>query len=564
MVRSEVPSSAFSVSSDMYKLALQHGHGVTVVAILIVSSTSLWSRSAAGFTPRSPEVRRAVARGVEFLKSHDDQRVGAKALIGMSMLKSEDSRNDPSVGKAVTAIQTALKAGDASKISTGQVDIYSAGLAAIFLTQLDPHRYESEILLLMEYLRLRQKPHGGWGYGNRGTGDTSMTQYAVLSCWEVTQAGINVPIEPIEKVAMWLLKTQDPSGGFGYQGNVSETFTPVSQNEMRLSMWAAGLGSVYICSDLLGLVTRVDTPDDDLPPALRKVNKRAANAPVQAKTQLDPRLFQIVQARALGWPWQQRSLDDETHPYYCLYALERCMSFRELCEKGPRKRKEVDGPSWYNIGVQYVLQKQAEDGSWKGGCEEVPSTAFAILFMVRSTQKSIAKARGFGDGTLIGGRGLPTDTDGALVGNSGKVVARPLLGPAEQLLAMLEATEVPDYQKVVDLLAELPPEHGEAVAKKHADKLRRLAGNRSAAARTAAVRAMAKSRDIDNVPTLIYALTDPDPQVALDARDALRRISRRTMGFGLTDRPDQSQRRKAIESWKAWYRAIRPDAEFEN
>jgi len=79
----------------------------------------------------------------------------------------------------------------------------------------------------------------------------------------------------------------------------------------------------------------------------------------------------------------------------------------------------------------------------------------------------------------------------------------------------------------------------------------------------AAVRALAKTRNFDNVPTLIYALTDPDRQVMCEARDALRRLSRRPGGFGLPDRPSESGRLAAIKAWKQWYLAVRPDAEFQ-
>ena len=90
----------------------------------------------------------------------------------------------------------------------------------------------------------------------RETGDTSMTQYGVLSSWEATQAGFTVPIESIEGVATWLLRTQDPSGGFGYQGNVGNGGGLVQQSDVKLSMTAAGLGSLCICASLLGLRPR--------------------------------------------------------------------------------------------------------------------------------------------------------------------------------------------------------------------------------------------------------------------------------------------------------------------
>jgi hypothetical protein len=162
---------------------------------------------------------------------------------------------------------------------------------------------------------------------------------------------------------------------------------------------------------------------------------------------------------------------------------------------------------------------------------------------------------------MIGGRGLPKETGRAEV-RQGKVVAKPLLGPAEEMFTALESTDSPEFREAVQLLAELPSQQAAMIVGKHADTLRRLAGDRSPEVRLAAVRSLAKTRDLDNVPTLIYALTDPDPVVMRAARDTLRRLARRPAGFGLSDRPTEADRRTAIKAWKQWYLAIRPNAEF--
>ena len=115
--------------------------------------------------------------------------------------------------------------------------IYSAGLAIVFLVQLDglkangPHT--GDISTLLEYLHSQQKGHGGWGYPERTSGDTSMTQYGVLSAWEAKQAGFSVSLSSMERAANWLLSTQDPSGGYGYQGELGEPANLVPQNSSQ-------------------------------------------------------------------------------------------------------------------------------------------------------------------------------------------------------------------------------------------------------------------------------------------------------------------------------------------
>ena len=58
----------------------------------------------------------------------------------------------------------------------------------------------------------------------------------------------------LERLTRWLLKTQDPSGVWGYQGTVATGSQRVQQTQTGCSMLAAGLGSVLICADLLDAV----------------------------------------------------------------------------------------------------------------------------------------------------------------------------------------------------------------------------------------------------------------------------------------------------------------------
>jgi hypothetical protein len=73
---------------------------------------------------------------------------------------------------------------------------------------------------------------------------------------------------------------------------------------------------------------------------------------------------------------------------------------------------------------------------------------------------------------------------------------------------------------------------------------------------------LGKFREMDNVPLLIYALTDPDVRIVLEADRGLRFISRKFGGVGLPAQPTQQQVRDAQAAWKAWFLSIRPDAEF--
>ena len=93
--------------------------------------------------------------------------------------------------------------------------------------------------------------------------------------------------------------------------------------------------------------------------------------------------------------------------------------------------------------------------------------------------------------------------------------------------------------------------------------MRRLVRAESFPIRMTAVKILSSSRELDNVPSLVYALSDPDLRIVRVARDGLRFISRKFGGFGLPDEPSREEREEAIEAWKKWYLTIRPEALFQ-
>jgi hypothetical protein len=529
------------------------GRAQRVWCVGIALAAVAWlARPAAALTPESPEVQQAIRNGLKFLESAaaEDGRAGARALVGLALLKNGAEPKHPKIVAAAETIQRTLGKLDPAQVN---LDIYSSGLAIIFLVTLDPSKYRPEIECLLEYLRLKQKPHGGWGYTDRETGDTSMTQYAVLSSWEAAQAGFIVEPQVIEAVATWLLKTQDPGGGFGYQGKVSDTFHPVAQAGVKQSMTAAGLGSVYICADLLGLGPRVERRRDGLPLALKEIKPKAEGPKDDLpKTRLEARQFREVQSRGNQWLRAHDDIEPNSWTHYYLYALERCSSFREVAEG--RVEKE---PRWYSDGARLLIRSQNRDGSWESKAKPTADTAFAVLFLSRSTKKSIEKARNYGAGTMIVGQGLPQQTDKIEV-RMGRVVRQSGRSAAEEVVALLDQPEHADFDRALDALTELPQAEVEALVGKFGAKLRQLAAHRSASARLAAVRAFARVRNLDHAPTLIRALADADPQVAREAREGLQRLSRGSAAGNAAREPAAE-----IQHWRAWYLAVRPEAEFD-
>jgi hypothetical protein len=74
---------------------------------------------------------------------------------------------------------------------------------------------------------------------------------------------------------------------------------------------------------------------------------------------------------------------------------------------------------------------------------------------------------------------------------------------------------------------------------------------------------MARSGELDNVPALIYALSDPCGAVVIAARDGLQFISRKIQGYGPQVKdgklPGKDEIKQVQDKWKQWYLSIRPD-----
>jgi len=240
-------------------------------------------------------------------------------------------------------------------------------------------------------------------------------------------------------------------------------------------------------------------------------------------------------------------VDVGSYVFYYLYATERYQSFYELLE-GVNEEE----PAWYNDGFEYLRDYHLPDGGWGRGCGRSVDTAFAVLFLLRSTQKSIQST--LGEGTLVGGRGIPANVARAKM-RGNRIVVDQVQTRVEEMLSMIDDAD----QGRLDELARDPTSLVvDQVDATSARRLQQLVRGGEPAVRLLAVRALGRTGNLDYVPTLIYALTDPDRDVVLEARDALEFVSRRFEGFGPPDGFTDKQRFDAVEAWKNWYRSLRP------
>ncbi|NOY42423.1 MAG: hypothetical protein GXP26_11380 [Planctomycetes bacterium] len=523
-----------------------------VLCALAACAISTYPLEVYAVTPESPEVRSLIDQGLSYLEKKTDSRLGGKCLIALAFHKNGASLSHPRIREAIEACQAVNN----QQISS--LNNYSIGLAIIFLAEIKDAKHRSLITQFADAMSKKQKPHGGWGYPSTRTGDTSQTQYAVLSYWELLQSGMTPKVDSVENCLNWLLRTQAPEGGWGYQGHDPGNTSRIKQNQTTLSMAAAGLGSTMILANVLGLSdmdigAAAEEEKTTAPSALRlaestakKRGKRLSGNGVDRK--------RLATAIKDGQAWFN-DISKEiggSHPCYVLYSIERYKSFEELLSSNIPSE-----PEWYQRGYEYLKNKQHDHGGWGRKKEDTGAaceTAFAVLFLMRSTQKSIRAS--LGEGTLVGGRGLQADLSRMKI-DRGRLVAKPKTTQISNLLGMLNDSSSEDLEQLLSNPNALRLDHA---GPEDSRRLQQIVKSGVPEARILSVRVLAQQRNLDHVPILLYAMTDPDKRVVREARDGLRFISRRFGGFGLSDNFSDSERYDAIDKWKRWYRRLRPNA----
>ncbi len=541
-----------------------------LIAGLLAAPAMLWA-----YEPSDPAVQKILAPAVAYLENPDTKHfdIGGNCLIALALYKTGKKTDHPKIAATLTQCKALARSGSIDRFT----EMYSPGLVLYALGELNGQDNKAEMASLLRAIVARQKVHGGWGYSNESEprGDTSQSQYCVLGMWGADRWGVQGAIEPAAKVCNWFIRVQDPSGAWGYQGVDTGTVgARVPQEQVRHSLTAASLSSVYICADMLGFTDLVEgsseesaNRDSEYPPDVRIVLDQVD---VPGGDKKGPRTKAVnpaalTQTMNLGDRWFARNGRPNPTPwtFYYLYALERYHAFREIATG-----QAVKSPKWYNDGVEFLRATQKNFGGWQSqDTEQAIDTSFAVLFLTRGTQQTVGKPT-VSEGLYKGGQGLPAEGDLRVV--DGKIVSSGISRSVGELMSIIKNAEEGDLMELIKSTESLEFDEGATSREKQVTTLRMLVSHENYAARMVAIKTMSKTRDLDNVPTLIYALTDPDWRVAKAARDGLRFVSRKFNGLGVDDPPkgtDNAERlaewaKAAQEKWQAWYLSVKPDARF--
>ncbi|MEM6777503.1 MAG: hypothetical protein AAF670_07580 [Planctomycetota bacterium] len=489
--------------------------------------------------------------------------LGERMLAGYAYLKATGDPTAKIVDRALAAAKLLVRNIGAGEKGGGvSKEVYSTAVAIMFLAELDAKQYKPELEILEKFVYEIQYRNGAFGYVGKKTGDISQTQYGVLAIWTLDHIGIPLDYERVKSCAGFLMRSQSREGGWCYQATDPGIGSQrIQQSGVNLEMTMAGGSSVLIAGDAMRLwgnqTSEKPMQWDGMPEAV-KIYVEDQNVDRRKKATI-PREPVLATLKACDTYVRNSKLEQHGHyPYYQYYTRERYESFREIAFGGSTK-----SPDWYNQGVEELRAEQdPERGCWgqakRDQTGKVCSTAFSILFLIRSTKKSIAATS---SGTLAGGRKLPSDTTKIRVDGT-QIKGEPVTTAVTDLLSVLEEDDDGSLEgKTVPENATLSTNPTERRAQ--IDRFQRLLrGSQSWQARRVAARVLGQSDEIGVVPTLIFALSDPDSQVKIFARDGLRFISRKFEGFGMPRKPDYAQLRKAQSSWRQWYLSMDPGHVF--
>ena len=523
-----------------------------------VAAVSVAAPAAGAADPKSPQVKQTIDRGVEFLRSKNKSGAAdAYFFLSALAIAKGGPKDDPIVKKAVEAIREQTKGGE---YKAPRHHAYEAGVCMMLLDAAgDPETDKPAMQAMLDYVLKVQRPHGGWYYPNAPAnefGDTSITQYALLGLWSAERFGLDVPETAWARVGQWQLVTRQKGGGFAYQPKRG------GGGDVRITMTAAGACDLFLTARYLHGASATEAI------ARRRAREEEQARAAAAARELD-RKYAGLERRLP--PEEQASADEQgraaaavplqnlmtgaegainfltarfqlggQHPLYFLYTVERLGALSARRQFGP-----ID---WYDVGSNYLIQKQKKDGSWDGEGSPEAGTAFAVMFLSLSTAKAIGRDL-YGAGLLAGGRGLPDDLSRASFDGS-KIdfeEEKQPVGDLADLLTSLEDPRAADVPAAREAVLETVRVGDREALVGQTERLRGLIDDPRPEVRAVVCWALARSGGPSDVAALFERLRDdPSPAVAQEAHNALCVLARLPRGpaipLAIDDEAEQALR----------------------
>ena len=279
----------------------------------------------------------------------DETTVGATALVVLALANAGVSADDPAMQRALGWLR--LQEPD---------DTYSVSLQTQALAMISPKADLAILERNVKWLEETQVKQGGfegaWSYGQqRGSGDNSNTQFAVLGLHEAERAGVRVDPAVWKRSGQYWVNCQKGDGSWSY--------TAGGGNGTG-SMTCAGIASIWITTE------HTERPDARVTGnGIFCCGGGSSAKPLEDGLRWLGRHFSVTQNPATG---SQQWL------YYYLYGLERVGRFTARRFIGPH--------DWYLEGATMFLASQDKlSGSFRsiGSEDRLVATSFALLFLAK-------------------------------------------------------------------------------------------------------------------------------------------------------------------------------------
>ena len=342
----------------------------------------------------------------------DHYTIGSTALAGLALLAAGDKKGDKELDLAMAYCREQ----DALRKGSGR-STYDTGTLLMFVTEYyrvdgkkkkrkknrtmtgdearNPCSMPPEVLEWIKdmamFLVNTQEESGGFGYP-KPREDLSNTQYALLGLRAARECGGKVPRRTFKRVMERMLELQEKEGP-----KVLRTLGGEKKGEPVYKIdggdRARGWGYMQSAGDATGSMTTAGIACLSIcHDALMKLYPWSEPKPwKQYDVKLRNRVKRSMQD---GFAWLDANFTVERNPgrtappwhYYYLYGLERAAVFAN--------RDLIGEHDWYILGSRYLVSKQRKDGSWNtgalGGSEYKESaiidTAWAILFLKKATR----------------------------------------------------------------------------------------------------------------------------------------------------------------------------------
>lgn len=532
------------------------------------------------YTPEHPEVEALARKAVQFLSDNPQGDHGEAVLAAITTIEvSKRYDGEVPVDHPLVQLGVSYVLDDLAKYSNGEADrlsvagIYYACLSTILLAEVSRDKYQNEVQTLLGMLRERKQAAGGYGYEQDTQGDSSQSQYVALALAVTTLHQFDLNLEQARDLLDWYTRVQQPAGHWVY--HYLPSLAPSASNPPGepQSLAIAGAGTVYLLGDILGLnpVAKANPAAlkgqfrEGLPPSVSihirpRDDKPNANKKDGPKIAFDGARLANSKRSANAWLQNNFRFDGAVWNFYTLYGFERYAYFREKAEGQVR-----EFPTWYDDGVEYLMRMQVGDGSWhQGSAGENANngTCFATLFLVRSSQVLMRDGSG---GQIVGSRGFDVNTELTQKAN-GDMIVNSDVKTIDDVMDMLKNTDTEDdMAKIAQALGPAIKQFTEKEGKSRGEQmafLRGLVTDENFNKRLVAVRFLSSQQELDNVPALLFALTDPDIRICLEAHNGLRLISRKVDTIALSDKATKAELNAVRKTWTDWFLGIRPDAQL--